>query len=70
MIMAQAVRLLEGGDHMIARGVVAIDTAEGAPRVIFWEGEAFVLRRQAIEGELCYRKTRVMYAGASFEAVR
>lgn len=69
MIVAQAVRLLEGGD-MIARGVVAIDPAEGAPRIIFWEGEAFLLRREAVAGELCYRKTRVMYAGANFQAAR
>lgn len=70
MIKAQTVLLVDARDRPAARGVVAIDTDEGAPRLIFWEGGAFLLRLAAGGDELSYRKTRVMYAGANFEAVR
>jgi hypothetical protein len=70
MIRPQQVALLGLADCVVARGVVAIDTAEGAPTVIIWEGEAYVMRLAGGTDELCYRKTRVFYAGASFEAVR
>lgn len=69
MIKAQAIVLLEGVDRVIARGIVAIDEREGVPPVIFWEGDAY-LPTLKVDGEQCYRKTRVMHAGASFEAVR
>ena len=69
MIKAQSVVLLEGVDRVLARGVVAIDVIEGPPPIIFWEGDAFVPTLN-VEGEQCYRKTRVMYAGASFQVVQ
>lgn len=69
MIRPQPAKLTDD-DRPIARGIVPIDTAEGAPSVIFWGGEAYVLRLAVASDELCYRKTRVMYAGASFQAVR
>lgn len=68
VIKAQSVVLLEGIDRVLARGVVAIDMREGLPPIIFWEGDAFV-PTVSVEGEQCYRKSRVMYAGPSFQAV-
>jgi hypothetical protein len=70
VIVAQQIKLMEIGDRLVARGVLPIDTAEGAPPVIFWEGKAYVLRLACGSGEICYRRTRVFYAGANFEAVR
>lgn len=67
-ITACRVWLLEAGDRVLAEGVVAIDV-DGPPPVIFWEGDAF-LPTVRVDGTQCYRKTRVMYAGASFGAVK
>jgi hypothetical protein len=69
MIRAQIVQLLDRSDRTVARGVVALDDDKGAPPVIIWDGDAYIPADPAGE-ELCYRETRVMYAGASFKAVR
>lgn len=71
MILAQRMNLLEAGDRVIARGVVPIDTAEGPPKVVTWDGETFVLLGwHGDDSSLDYRKVRVMHAGENFEAVR
>lgn len=70
MIRARQVTLIEAGDHTVARGIVAIDEREGAPPIIFFEGDAY-LPAPEFDGEaLHYRRTRGMHAGASFQAVR
>jgi hypothetical protein len=64
-VSACEVRLIEGQDRVLARGVVAIDLAEGPPPVIAWGGHVYLL----IADSAVYRKARVFYAGDSFEAV-
>jgi hypothetical protein len=74
MIRAQMINLrgpLGVLDRVIARGVVPIDTIEGAPAVIAWQCDTFALchgRRD--EDELDYRQVRVLHAGDVFQAVR
>lgn len=73
MIRAQAINLhdVRGGAGVLARGVVPIDTKEGPPAVITWEGDTFVIGGwHPVDGALDYRKARVLHAGAGFEAVR
>lgn len=72
MIKAQAINLLDapGAPVPLARGVVPIDTAEGPPAVITWDGATFVIGGWRADGSLDYRKARVLHAGAGFEAVR
>jgi len=69
MIRPQAVQLRNRDDRVVARGVVAVADSEGGPPVIIWDGDAYIPAPRDGE-ELCYRETRVMYAGASFRAVR
>lgn len=64
-IKACEVRLLGEDNRPVGRGLVSIDVDEGAPEIICWEGDTFL----RVRGVLLYRKTRVMHAGASFEAV-
>lgn len=70
MIRAQQIILLDADRRAVARGVVPIDTVEGPPAVITWEGETFVIGGWRVDGALDYRRARVMHAGAGFEAVR
>lgn len=70
MIRPQQMNLRDAAACVIARGLVPIDSAEGPPGVITWEGDIFVIAGWCVDGSLDYRKTRVMHAGANFEAVR
>lgn len=60
MILAQQIRLLGAGDRVLARGVVPIDTDEGPPAVVCWNGDTFVLRGWCPDKSLDYRQARVM----------
>jgi hypothetical protein len=65
-IKACEVILLGDDNRSIARGLVAVDVDEGLPQIICWEGDTF-LRVAGLA--FFFRKTRVMHAGASFEAL-
>lgn len=65
-IQATAVTLIDEEGRSIARGVVSIDVDEGAPPAIFWDGELYL--KLVCDGML-YRRSRAMFAGASFQAV-
>lgn len=60
--------ILAAGNIQVGLGMVAIDSDEGAPPAILWDGEVFLPVGQ-VDGDLVYRKVRAMRAGASFSAM-